>query len=88
MKILYLKLKRIWCRHVWRFIGTRITKYSYGDYIYHCHKCGEYDITHIRKSEAINDCIVDSENEIGFIVPPYIKPNWAIKREDTQKEDR
>lgn len=47
-----------WCSHQWRFIGRRDTKFCNRDFIYECSKCKKHDVTHIRKLEAINDCVV------------------------------
>jgi len=47
-----------WCGHQWRFIGRRDTQFCNRDFIYECGKCKKYDVTHIRKLDAINDCVV------------------------------
>lgn len=47
------------CDHQWRFTGYRQTEFSNKDYIYECGLCEICEVTHIRKPDALNDCIID-----------------------------
>lgn len=60
VKKLYIELRKSWCSHEWQFIGRRDAKFCNRDFIYECQKCRKYDVTQIRKKEALNDIIVDS----------------------------
>jgi|RhiMethySRZTD1v2_1073278.scaffolds.fasta_scaffold261450_3 hypothetical protein len=57
-------LNRIKCYlfgHQFRYIGKRVTQWTWNDNIYECDRCNKYEVTHLKKSNVINGHLVDED---------------------------